>query len=315
MKRLLKETELPRRAIVLSCSSHEDRCKALLGHLESWSARRVFLFHYDDPNPRREANHAQMEEAFSRIAPNVSSLGYTESDAVASFRSSTSRVRDALRQAPTSRIVVDISVFTKRHLLMLLQWLDHAGWWERLCVVYSEPGDYVVSKHIPLSFGLASLQQVPGFAACPDLSRPVHLMMLLGYEGDRAMAVYERVQPMKTTLAVPDPPYRPSWQGRTERLNADLLTVVGQAAVKRVDALDPDRTADLLREELGSGTGGAYATVVSPLGTKPQTLGVYEYLRRAKDPPAVVYGSPLRHNHDLFSEGIGSTWMLRAPLP
>ena len=315
MKKLLKAAELPRHAIVVSCSSHEDRCKALLGHLNGWSARSVFIFHYDDPNPRREANHAQMESGFAHVAPRVSSLVYTESDAVASFRASVRRLGEALEEAPTSRIVVDISVFTKRHLLLLLQWLDHAGWWDRLYVIYSEPGDYVVSKHIPLSFGLASLKQVPGFAACPDLSRPVHLMLMLGYEGDRAMAVYERVQPMKTTLAIPDPPYRSGWEGRTERLNEDLLTVVGDCAVRRVDALDPDRTADLLRKELGSSSRGVYATVVSPLGTKPQTLGVYEYLRCAKDPPAVIYGSPLRHNHDLFSEGIGSTWMLRAALP
>ena len=179
------------------------------------------------------------------------------------------------------------------------------------CVVYSEPGDYLVSKYIPLSFGLASLQQTPGSCACPDLSRPVHLIMFLGYEGDRALAVYENVQPMKTTLAVPHPPFQPDWAGRTERFNRDLLALVGEQAVLKVDALDPDATSEALIGVLGGAGRDEYARIICPLGTKPQTLGAYNYIRTCDDPPAVVYAGPMRHNHSFFSQGIGKTWILK----
>ena len=63
---------------------------------------------------------------------------------------------------------------------------------------------------------------------------------------------------------------------------------------------------------LGDGRArGDYAKIVCPLGTKPQTLGVYSYVRQCADPPAVVYAGPLRYNHDFFSHGDGPTWILK----
>ena len=208
-------------------------------------------------------------------------------------------------------VVIDISAFTKRHLLMVLRWFDDLGLWDNLHVVYSEPGDYLVSDYIPLSFGLASFQQVPGFSACPDLSRPVHLMLFLGYEGDRALAVHEQIQPMRTTLVVPDPPYRADWVGRTERFNRDLLTLVGEQEVRKTDGLDPALASATLAEVFGRSGRSQVARIVCPLGTKPQTLGIYDYVRKADDPPAVVYAGPLRQNRAFFSTGIGPTWLLK----
>ena len=43
----------------------------------------------------------------------------------------------------------------------------------------------------------------------------------------------------------------------------------------------------------------------------PQTLGIYEFVRKADDPPAVVYAGPLRHNHTFYSRGVGQTWVLK----
>ena len=311
MKRQLTSGDLPDGVIVVTCSSHEVRCQSLLSHTQGWSPSEVVLFHYDDYNPIREKNHRHMESAFREIAPRVTNLQFTETDAVSSLRANMQHLRDALDRAACNAIVMDISVFTKRHLLMMLRWLDDYDLWGRLYIVYSEPGDYLISQHIPLSFGLASLQQTPGFSACPDLSRPVHLMMFLGYEGDRALAVYEHIQPMKTTLAVPHPPYQPGWTGRTEQFNRDLLSLVGEQSVVKIDALDPDATSKTLIGVLGRSGRDDFARIICPLGTKPQTLGAYNYIRESDDPPAIVYASPLRHNHAFFSKGIGKTWILK----
>ena len=278
-----------------------------------WIPREVVLFHYDDDNPIREENHRRMESAFGRASCRLTVLRFTETDAVASLRDNLDGLRGAVDRCGGNAVVIDISVFTKRHLLMMLRWLDDGALWDRLYVVYSEPDDYVVSEFVPLSFGLKSLQPAPGFSACPDLSRPVHLMMFLGYEGDRALAVYEQIQPMKTTLAVPDPPYRPGWRGRTERFNRDLLVLAGGPAARKVDGLDPDGATAALEEVLGRSERDGFASIVCPLGTKPQTLGIYEYVRKTDDPPAVVYAGPLRHNHTYYSRGLGETWVLKRP--
>jgi len=136
-----------------------------------------------------------MESDLQTMSVEPIELQFTEGNAVKSLHDNMSRLRHIMELRKDASIVLDISVFTRRHLLMMLRWLDDEGYWDRLTIVYSEPEDYDVSQFIPLSFGLTSLQQIPGFSACPDLSRPVHLVLFLGYEGDRALAVYEHVEP------------------------------------------------------------------------------------------------------------------------
>ena len=223
MRQPLAAEHLPDGALLVTCSSHEDRCKGLLTRAESWSPGEVVLFHYDDENPERDENQRWMETAFRTSGAPLTVFPFMEEDPVESLRGNMGKLRGAVARSAGQGVVIDMSVFTKRHLLMMLRWLDDLGLWDDLHVVYSEPGDYPVSDCVPLSFGLASFQPVPGFSACPDLSRPVHLMLFLGYEGDRAWAVHEQIQPTKTTLAVLHPPYRADGAGRTERFNRDPL--------------------------------------------------------------------------------------------
>lgn len=312
MKQKFRPDLLPREAVLLMCSSHEDRCQGLLSRLDGWRPLGAAIFHYDDSNPKREQNHEKMEAKLRALGIEPVPMEFTERSAVRSLRANMNRLKQFIAPFPCVPVVIDISVLTKRHLLMMLRWLDDAGYWERLCIAYTEPDDYDVSKHIPLSFGLLSLQQIPGFSASPDLSRPLHLVLFLGYEGDRALAVHEHVQPMQTTLVVPDPPYRPSWIGRTERFNADLIALVGETRIKKADSIDPAGAKRVLEEVFEDSTErGKHAKAVSPLGTKPQVVGIYEYLRTAEDPASVFYASPLRHNHGFSSHGIGKTWILK----
>ena len=303
---------LPAQALLLTCSSHEDRCEGFVSKMAGWKPSAAVIFHYDDVNPKREIRHKAMTESLSAVSGSPTTLQFTESNAVKSLRDNMDKLKAVLASRQEDAIVLDISVFTKRHLLMMLRWLDDAGYWDRLCIVYSTPEDYDVSKFVPLSFGIKSFQQIPGFSACPDMSRPVHLVLFLGYEGDRVLATYEHVQPMQTTLVITYPDYQPSWAGRTERFNADLLGLVGDGATAKVDAIDSDATYHALSQIFGDkGKRSPHAKVVGPLGTKPQTLGIYSYTRECADPPAIVYAGPLRHNHDFFSHGIGTTWILK----
>lgn len=303
---------LPTNAILLTCSSHEERCLGFLNTIGDWKPKAAVIFHYDDENPKRENNHCLMKRRLSSSSVPIEDAIFAEASAVESLRCNMIKLKSHLAKHTDAEVVLDISVFTKRHLLMMLRWLDDCGLWDRLSAVYTEPEDYVVSQYIPLSFGLSTLQQVPGFSATPDLSRPIHLLMFLGYEGDRALAVYEHVQPMRTTLLIPHPPYKPEWAGRTEAFNSQLIAIVGENSIRKIDAVDPSATYGMLTQIFGSPKKRPHeARIIAPLGTKPQTMGAYSYVRECVDSPAVLYASPLRHNHEYFSYGIGPTWMVK----
>lgn len=298
--------------VLIACSSHEERCLGIVQKIGDWKPRSALLFHYDDPNPRREGNHTRMVEYLRQLDVDIDEIPYSEGAPVLSLRNSLPKLKSRLRQLPEATIVLDISVLTRRHLLMLCQWLDDEEYWNRLLVGYTEPSDYDVSEHIPLSFGISSYRQIPGLAACPDLSRSIHLLLQLGYEGDRAMAIYEYIQPMATTLAIPTPPYYSSWEGKTERLNSNLIRMVGEDCKVALESLDSEK----VMRELVSIFGGFdshsdQAKVIAPLGTKPQALGAYMYARQCIDRPAIIYASPLRHNHRFYSHGIGRSWIVK----
>lgn len=244
----------------------------------------------------------------------VSELPVQEPRAV--FRSSTHHqlLSGMLPHLDGRPLVVDISVLTKRLLLLLLRWLDDHDYWEKTWVVYSEPEAYEIEGQLPLSFGISRIAQIPGFPASPNPSRPLHAAMLLGYEGERAFSTYGILEPKKTTVIIPDPPFRESWRGRTQSQNRNLLAAMDCDAVRKADALDPDSTYAVLCGELGDPKERSeFSRSICPLGTKPQTVGVYMYARDCVDPPALIYTGPLRHNHKYYSSGVGQKWLIHKP--
>ena len=313
MKKLFDPEQLPGDGLLLTCSSHEDRCLAIPGRWQKWRPSRVMLFHYDDENERRERNHAELRRLYNAGAE-VVEVVFREGNSVESFRANHGLMRECLEQFHDRPIFFDISVFTKRTLLMILQWLDDYGCWPRLFILYSEPEEYEVTSYIPLSFGVSSIEALPGFSAAPDSSRPLHVVIFLGFEGDRTLATYEILQPKQTTLVAPSPAFRSEWEGKSEQFNRDLISIVGDSAVRKVDPLDPERVYESLMDILGpAGERGEFSRIICPLGSKPQAVGAYLYHRHALDPPALVYTGPLRHNHHYFSRGIHNTWVVMGP--
>src|SRR5262245_49726864 len=121
MKQLFSSSALPRDSVLFTCSSHEDRCLAIPQRWGAWRPRKVILFHYDDSNPRRERNHAELLRLYD-AGSEIVELMFTESRIVESFRRNKSSMAHLFDEYSGCSIVLDISVFTRRHLLMLLRW-------------------------------------------------------------------------------------------------------------------------------------------------------------------------------------------------
>jgi hypothetical protein len=271
------------------------------------------VFKYDDANPLGEEYHASITSQFTQ-ASTLKEIPFQESNVIHNFDCHKTELQAILVEHGDNPVVVDVSVLTKRHLLLLLRWLDDHGCWDRLWIVYSEPEEYEIEGQLPLSFGVSSVTQLPGFAASPNPSRPLHAAMFLGYEGDRAFATYEILEPKKTTVIIPDPPFKESWRGRTEQQNRNLLASIDQYSLECADSIDPESSVAVLQKVFGDPKlRSDFARTLCPLGTKPQTLGAYMYLRQCVDTPSVIYSGALRHNHSYYSSGVGRQWLIHQP--
>ena len=296
--------------IFIGCASFEDRCLGALSLLSAnYRFDHSYLCIYDDPNEARQPNVKAMAERLQSSGP-TSTILTSKHNPSRSIAKLLTRIR-ALALKSQVNVTLDVSTFTKRHLLLLLLALDDAGLWESLRLIYTEPKDYVVDMYLPMSVGIKEVAPIPGFTNIKPPDKPVLLVIMLGYEGDRAMALFQSIEPNETVLLVPRPAYRPEWEGRTEELNRQLVSLLGEDAIVYADSRDPLQVKIALNEVLDT----RYPTenwtcLVSPLGTKPQTVGLYLLWRDNPGSCAIVYAQPLRHNKRYYSKGSGPTWEL-----
>lgn len=216
---------------------------------------------------------------------------------------------DALRQP---RISIDISTFTRKHLLQLLQGLDLAGMLNTCQFFHTEPTDYHTYDDEPIAQGISSIKAIETFAGHNNPSCDSVLVLFLGYEGRRAQALWEYLEPNITFAVVPHPPYKTEWQHRTETQNRYLLSCLDKERVLTSHSLKPPDTERLLSNLIYSEQYSAtrYNYLIAPFGTKAQVLGVYRFWRRHLGLATVMYASPVRYKEEQATYPFGRTWLL-----
>jgi hypothetical protein len=211
-------------------------------------------------------------------------------------------------------IAVDISTFPRIALLLTLRVIDKLSIRAQTRLFYSEPKEYVRVENRDPAYGLTRLAAVPTFVAPYTANEELVLIAFLGYEGDRALGLWQSIEPHKTLAVLADPPYRSEWKGVAERLNAPLLASLDDSCVFRVDPRNPISTYRFLCETITSANWEAGTNFyIAPMGTKPETVGVFAFCRDYPDSATVIYCSPINHRHEYLSQGVGDVWELPYP--
>jgi len=221
------------------------------------------------------------------------------------------KINSIIDRSKNHTIKIDMTTPIKWHLLIFLRLLDSIKLLNHVRFLYTEPRDYYTDLFQPLSFGISDIFPIPLFSGNYDFSKNDLLVLMLGYEGSRALAIYEKVDPTEVLLLISNPPYHPEWKGRTEEMNKEIINIVGHSKIKYLDSRNPLLITNQLYKILSGKEYLEYNHIVSPLGTKPQILGLYSYISLSSIKPIVLYGKPLRHNHLFYSYGIGKTWELK----
>ena len=284
--------------------SDEERCAGIVSRMEGATPTAVVVLDYGVAKDNSALTYVASVVAKASVRPHI--VDCSARDVLVRLRQEFRAIESAAASS-SARLVLDFSVIPRGDLWMLLRWLTDTGLWDTARFVYTEPEDYSSVKGLPLSSGLSQIQTLPGEAGVTDCSRPVHLVMQLGYEGDQALAVYEETQPARTTLVIPDPPFRPDWAGRTEMFNSHIIDLVGEGACRSVDARDPAATVVAIGDIVVGGCAGE-SPVFCPLGTKPQLLGLFAAATDLEEQAAVLIPAPLRVASIARARGVGPSW-------
>lgn len=297
--------------LFIGCVSFEERCRKALVSGKDYKTKHIMLFFFPELGPREKPrvkdNFKTMQQAAEKRKEKgglVEIVRPPRSDARAGFDVMVDTLRQLVCKAAGQqlRITLDITTFTKSYLLVLLKALENAHL-KDIQLVYVEPAYYVPER---LTAGVRTVGYVPLYNGHPSPSRPDLLVTFLGFEGDRAYAIWEHFEPEKTIAFVGNPGYDPTYPECAERLNASLLNEPG---IEKRDV--PPRDPDAVCHELESiwADHKEYNLLIAPLGTKPETLGVYLFKRRNPDCPAqVVYATAGHYFEEYYSRGSGRMW-------
>jgi len=312
---LSEEVKLPNTGrpdgFFICSASPEERCLGSINKLTpDYKVDKVFLLVYKDHDSDIRATHlAEMRRKLSKVG-DVVEFPIDEENPIVCIKRILRDISDALIKNPGLSISLDFSTLIKWHLLLLLKGSKRQGFLHRIRFIYTEPEDYVINLFQPLSFGIRKIFSIPTYSGNYDFSKEALLVLMLGYEGDRALGLYEEIDPNECLLLIPDPPYREEWKGRTETMNKAIINMVGKSKISYIHSRNPNEVCEQLKRLLSKPEYRDFNHIISPLGTKPQVLGLFLYL--IKNPPNtnLVYGAPLRHNDPFYSKGIGRTWVI-----
>jgi hypothetical protein len=202
-------------------------------------------------------------------------------------------------------ITVDISGFSKIYLLELLYYLVielNLG----IPRILHTTQTYLPSK---LTRGVEQITTLPNFFGSVSMEKQTVLVLLLGFEPERAQMVWKHFNPVRTIALITDPPRagNEDYLKYARENNAFLLSQPGV----EIGAMPADNPYGVKRvlESIYNETKGSFNMVIGPFGTKPQTVGVFLfYLEHPR--AQVVYSFPTKYTRSYLQRKAGVTLQL-----
>lgn len=205
-------------------------------------------------------------------------------------------------------VLFDISCLPKNVLLSVLRWCD-----TKFTFLYTRP-EIQKEAETEFSIGIRGIGIIRGYEGNVRLSRQTFLILILGFEGARALSIFKHFEPYKALalLGNPTPPLdheKAQFYLDNARNNNSQLLSNQRVFSSEIPSLDPYACANALKEKISEYIKDTEMNIlISPLGTKPQVLGLFLYWLKHKD-IQIVYSIPSRRG--LSSEGGGQTWIYR----
>jgi hypothetical protein len=176
-------------------------------------------------------------------------------------------------------LAVDISCAPRGHLLALLEFLHrrHIRRNQRLVLMYSLASHQSTSEE-DFSYGIQDIAVVPALGGTIRLRQDL-LILILGFEGNRAYSLYRRLAPNRTMLILGDSgdEEREFYLEQAQRNNHGLIHIHGNT-VHTMPSREPiafaRRLKALLDEEVEP-IKTRFNVYLSCLGTKAQTVGCF----------------------------------------
>lgn len=295
--------------LILS-SSYEDRCISLAQKTKYYNAKNIFINVYLNRHRKRDNNLKELHRVLEKKGK-IQNINAETNNPLAGVNRMLYYIK-SLSKSNDPTISLDISCFTRKHLLQLLNCLDTNNYLQRTKFYYSQPLNYPIEFQKPHAIGIDSISEIETLNGENLSSKDTLLILFLNFEGKRALALWQELQPHVTIPIIPYPSIKPEWDNSIQSQNKLLLSTLnyGTNTVEKISPIDPNETKEILLNI----TKGNYSNeiikhnnynyIIGALGTKPQILGIYKFWRISPFTTSIVYPAPIKYipNDNFVSE-------------
>ena len=260
--------------LFLCCASFELRSVSIPLHLNADAIVRPIIFANRDYLSFAESNLSRIQGIFSNRA-----LLYQldTGDPLFSADCIVLALEQIVKDVNVRRVVVDVSTFTRESMLILLRYL----YLQRrpgisFEFLYSNAAEYSVGDagHKKwLSKGHKDIRSVIGFSGVLVPSKQSHLIVLVGFEDDRALALVHECGPSKISLGIAselEEIARPHYGINLDRLMR-LKNIVGEVDEFEFSAHNAQVTKNVIHSIVE--VNPSFNTIIAPMNTKISTIG------------------------------------------
>lgn len=296
--------------LFICCASFEERCLSSTAKMGvDFLSKFAIIFALEEPAYQKQLEHNMFRlqtELRKKTTEGIFVISCQRENPLEGIN----QMEGVLRQCKLKTdggpyITVDISGFTKIYLLELLHYLaiDKSFGIPRLL--------HTTQRYLPtkLTRGIEQITTIPNFYGSPSLEKATVLVLFLGFEPERALAVWKQFNPARTIALITNPPRYGNldYLKYARQNNADLLSQPS-VEVRDVTADNPYAVRNVL-ETIYEETKDSFNMVIGPFGTKPQVVGVFLFCREHRR-VQVVYSFPAAYTRSYLRRQPGATILL-----
>jgi hypothetical protein len=262
------QSKLPQFDLLLTCASFEERSVSIAEAIHPPTVSHVIIFQNREleTDYRTIKHRERMEAAFGS---NVESCLLSNLDPIFSNEQLVSRLGSHLREG-SGKLLIDITTFTHEQLLMVLKLISSSPLDKKnITFVYTAASQYGSW----LTRGVKEIRSVLGYPGLLYPSRDLHLVILMGFEVERAARLIQEFEPNLVSIgtATESQSINSVMSALNKSFTDQLLTVFPDRGLFNFSAIDPTSTLKTILSLADEKK--KHNMVVAPMNTKLSTLG------------------------------------------
>lgn len=286
--------------VIICSASFEERCVSIPLRIDPGLVKRAIILISGRADSRVKENLERLRAHFGAKAEQTVC---SPDDPIATFDVMNRVIMECVDGGQD--ICVDMSTFTHEWVLMMYRVVRKRQGSRTVRFVYTRAKEYAVGVPVAekwLSRGIREVRSVVGYPGSLMPTRPVHLIVLVGLEFERALGLIDAYEPHKISLGRADDGDQDARAHQEAHVwhVSRVKDALGEADEFPFPPYNPEGTADAIERLFPDETQSPLSTIIAPMNTKLSTLAAAEVAARRKT-VQVCYAQPVTYNYDGYS--------------